>query len=167
MNSKIILYTCTCDKRVVDKTTSLILYKNLNGSFRSDMDITSPTFNIECNELPHANYCFIQDLNRYYFIDDVRIIRKNVFEIKCKVDVLMTYSKYIINSTQYVSRQENEYNELLNDNMVTFEDTYDYNIYYQNIDELDYANDTKYISAPTDKTNIILCVFGKQAVIVE
>ena len=41
--------------------------------------------------------------------------------------------------------------------MVTFGSSYDYSIYYQNIDELDYGvDDKKSTSSPSEKVNMIL-----------
>lgn len=167
MKCNVILYNNKADKRVVDKTSYITTFKSLRGNFKDEVDLLNPTFTIESNIVPNCNYCYIEDFNRFYYIDSIKVIRNNLYFISCKVDVLMTYRIFITKSTQYVSRQENTYNELLVDNMVTFEEKYEYEVFSQNIDELDYASNSKDNKTPTDKTNIVLCLYGKQNDIVE
>ena len=167
MQSNVILYTNKADKRIVDKASYITRYDVLRGNFRNEVDLLNPTFIVECKSVPTCNYCYIEDFKRYYYINDIKVVRNNIYSISCSVDVLMTYKHYITSSTQYVSRQENTYNELLVDNMVTFEEKYDYEVFSQNIDELDYASNSKDNKTPTDKTNIVLCLYGKQNDIVE
>ena len=153
----ITLYKNNNNNKVVNKGYKLETYKILNGTFRDEVNILNPTFQIENDEVPDCNYCYIADFRRYYYIDTITCIRTGLYELQCSVDVLYTYKDKILSSEQYVSRQENDYNELLVDNMVTFDSTYDYVISYQNIDELDYASVN---SNDTSITNIILCTFG-------
>lgn len=167
MKCNVILYNNKADKRVVDKTSYITTFKSLRGNFKDEVDLLNPTFTIESNIVPNCNYCYIEDFNRFYYIDSIKVIRNNLYFISCKVDVLMTYRIFITKSNQYVSRQENTYNDLLVDNMVTFEEKYDYEVFSQNIDELDYASNSKDNKTPTDKTNIVLCLYGKQNDIVE
>ena len=153
----ITLYKNNNNNKVVNKGYKLETYKAMVGNFRDKVNVLHPTFQIENDEVPDCNYCYIADFRRYYYIDTITCIRTGLYELQCSVDVLYTYKDKILSSEQYVSRQENDYNELLVDNMVTFDSTYDYVISYQNIDELDYASVN---SNDTSITNIILCTFG-------
>ena len=167
MKCNVILYNNKADKRVVDKTSYITTFKSLRGNFKDEVDLLNPTFTIESNIVPTCNYCYIEDFNRYYYINNVKVIRNNLYSISCSVDVLMSYKVFITNSTQYVSRQENTYNELLVDKYVSFSEDYEYQVLCSNIDELDYASNSKDNKTPTDKTNIVLCLYGKQNDIVE
>lgn len=160
MKCNVILYNNKADKRVVDKTSYITTFKSLRGNFKDEVDLLNPTFTIESNIVPNCNYCYIEDFNRFYYIDSIKVIRNNLYFISCKVDVLMTYRIFITKSTQYVSRQENTYNELLVDKYVSFSEDYEYQVLCSNIDELDYGNIDSSSSALTDKTNIILCTYG-------
>ncbi len=156
----ITLYKNNNNNKVVNKGYKLETYKVLNGTFRDSVNILNPVFQINNDEVPDCNYCYIADFRRYYYIDTITCVRTGLYEIECSVDVLYTYKDDILKSEQYISRQENEYNELLIDNMVTFDEDYEYNIEYANIDELDYGNKDSEATALTDKTNIILCTYG-------
>ena len=154
----ITLYKNNNNNKVVNKGYKLETYKVLNGTFRDSVNILNPVFQIENDEVPECNYCYIADFRRYYYIDTITCIRTGLYEIECSVDVLYTYKDSILNSEQYISRQENEYNELLQDSYVTFKDDYYYRIYFKPIEEFDYAiYDTDYNS----KTNIVVETFGK------
>lgn len=159
----ITLYKNNNNNKVVNKGYKLETYKVLNGTFRDSVNILNPVFQIENDEVPECNYCYIADFRRYYYIDTITCIRTGLYEIECSVDVLYTYKDSILNSEQYISRQENEYNELLKDDMVTFDSSYDYNIYYQNIDELDYGIATGEVMKDYDRTNILVSWFGIQS----
>ena len=160
MKCNVILYNSNTDNRVVDKTSYITTYKSLRGNFKDEVDLLNPIFTIESNVVPQCNYCYIEDFNRYYYINSIKVIRNNLYSISCSVDVLMSYKVFITNSTQYVSRQENTYNELLVDKYVSFSEDYEYQVLCSNIDELDYGNTDSSSSALTDKTNIILCTYG-------
>lgn len=157
MKCNVIFYQNKADSRVVDKTRYITMYnKILRGNFRDEVDLLKPTFTIESINVPMFNYCYIEDFQRYYFINDIRLIRNNVYSISCSVDVLMTYKEFINTSSQYVSRQENEYNELLQDTYVTFSEDYSFTIKEQHLDFLDYANISDSDSGYNDLTNILL-----------
>lgn len=156
MKCNVILYNNNADKRVVDKTSYITTYKSLRGNFKDEVNLLNPIFTIESNVVPQCNYCYIEDFNRYYYIDSIKVIRNNLYYISCRVDVLMSYKVFITNSTQYVSRQENTYNELLVDDYVTFKEDYSFTIKEQHLDFLDYAN-LDSISY-NDLTNILISV---------
>lgn len=46
---------------------------------------------------------YIQWGNWYYFVDDVVVVRNNLLEVHCALDVLATYKADILASTQYVA----------------------------------------------------------------
>lgn len=153
----ITLFKNNNNNKVVNKGYKLETYKVLNGTFRDEVNILNPIFQITNDEVPDCNYCYIADFRRYYYIDTITCVRTGLYELQCSVDVLYTYKDNILTSEQYISRQENEYNELLVDNMVTFDSDHEYTIEYQNIDELDYGiDDTKSTSQPSQKVNLIV-----------
>lgn len=46
---------------------------------------------------------YVQWGNWYYFVDDVVVVRNNLLEVHCAIDVLATYKADILASTQYVA----------------------------------------------------------------
>ena len=56
-----------------------------------------------------ANYVYIPDFNRYYFINDITSVRQNLWRLSLHVDVLMSYKKEINNTYAFISRNEFDY----------------------------------------------------------
>ena len=63
--------------------------------------IKNTTFNSE------YNYCYIQDLGRYYFIESVEKMNGTIFKIKLTVDVLKSFSTQIENINAIITKSEN------------------------------------------------------------
>ena len=51
-----------------------------------------------------ANYCYIPEFNRYYYIEDIVSINNNLWQLILKVDVLMSWKKEIYQQKGFVSR---------------------------------------------------------------
>ena len=61
------------------------------------------------------NYMYISEFSRYYFIDDIRSVHDNLWEISAHVDVLETYKTDILSNTAVLRRQEKKFNLYLDD----------------------------------------------------
>lgn len=61
------------------------------------------------------NYMYISEFSRYYFIDDIRSVHDNLWEISAHVDVLETYKTDILANTAVLKRQEKKFNLYLDD----------------------------------------------------
>lgn len=57
----------------------------------------------------NETYNFCKFEGRYYWIDDIIILNKDLMELHCSVDVLATYRSQILASTQYVLRSASNY----------------------------------------------------------
>lgn len=113
MNLK--LYTNLSDKNVFDKT----LYHNadITGTLRSDCSIINPVITVEgltATQLKECNYCYIPEFDRYYYINNI-ILKGQLYELNCHVDVLMSHKNDIRANSAVVSRQQNSYNLYLRD----------------------------------------------------
>ena len=111
----IILYKCSCEVNVVDKSQHMKLKKQLNGTFRDSVSVSNVTVRVENNGDVDFNYAFIPEFNRYYFIDDIIVVNNKLADLVLTVDVLMTYKKGIYGLKCFVERNEHDYNELLID----------------------------------------------------
>lgn len=90
------------NKVLTDKGTRTILF--LNG-----VDFLRPIITVKT--LPSdANYCYIESLGRYYFIEDVRNLKNELFELSLKCDVLMTYKNDIEETQAIITESSNEVN---------------------------------------------------------
>lgn len=61
------------------------------------------------------NYMRIEEFGRYYFIDDVKSIHNDMWEVSAHVDVLETYSTAILANSAVIKRQQNLFNLYLDD----------------------------------------------------
>lgn len=75
-----------------------------------ETDIVHPTFKMADVDLYFtANYCYVDSLRRYYYIDKIRTSKGYAY-LDCTVDVLMTYKDQIKAQKAVVNRQQNKYN---------------------------------------------------------
>lgn len=86
------------------------------GTLKDATSVLTPSFDIVTNaNLSQANYCYIPELHRYYYITEIVSVRNNLWKLACHVDVLMTYKPQILAHEAIIARQEREWNVLLND----------------------------------------------------
>lgn len=112
----IVTYSNMSDNNVVNKELSQL--NSFTGTLRESTDLLNPTIrltNIPTNSLTKMNYLYSPELGRYYFVTNIQIVRENVFDIECHVDVLMTYAAEIKAQTAVIKRQENLWNLYLDD----------------------------------------------------
>ena len=81
---------------------------------QNDFDITdfyllikNTAFNSE------YNYCYIQDLGRYYFIESVEKMNGTIYKIRLTVDVLKSFSTQIENINAIITKSENPDNNFV------------------------------------------------------
>ena len=97
--------------------------KNLTNShtisdvvLKRDTSILRPILLINSvQDIYTYNYMYISEFGRYYFIDDIRSVNNNMWEISAHVDVLETYKSQILANTAVIRRQSLKYNTYLND----------------------------------------------------
>lgn len=78
-------------KNMVNKTFSETTL-SLSGNLKAECSVQNPIILIENNEFLNYNYAYIQEFGRCYFVTDVIIVRKNLYEVHLKVDVLYNFS---------------------------------------------------------------------------
>lgn len=91
-----------------------------SGALREETSIINPVIRISgsnISSLKNANYMYIPDFNRYYFITDIKSIRNGLVEIAGHVDVLQTYSRQIRNNTAIIKRNANSWNLYIEDGL--------------------------------------------------
>lgn len=79
----------------------------IDGALRQDFDILHPVLTLKKTPLPAFNYCYVQALGRYYFVDRVEYVGNNTYEIALRIDVLKTYESEILAATGRVSESDN------------------------------------------------------------
>lgn len=83
-------------------------------------DIDSPVFLLD-DTFRAANYAYLEDLGRYYFINKNRLGNNNIYEIDCELDTLATYKTYILAYEAFVERcaDSRYYSPMFNDPLVS------------------------------------------------
>lgn len=91
---------------IIDTIDSLLLVDD-NGQVVLD-DYKRPllTSREASKEIIKANYCYIDELARYYFISDIQVVNNDLIQLYLKEDVLYTYANQIKEHTAYISRNE-------------------------------------------------------------
>ena len=98
----------------------LTLYKTLDGDnvinktltepesitiyLKSDTDITNPDLILETIagvDYKDYNYCFITEIERFYFVRNITVMNNTVSKLSCEVDYLETYKTEILTSEAY------------------------------------------------------------------
>ena len=108
-------YKNKSDNRYVNKDIELITTLN-NVVFKADENKETLTLELSYNSdiLNYANYCYIEDLDHYYYMSEPTFGKQRVF-YPLKADLLMTFKNQILNLDCIIARQENKYNAYLND----------------------------------------------------
>lgn len=107
------LYFNKSDKRSIGKILQSIATVDIE--MKEDTSIMDPTFILlDPNKYLAANYIYVPDLGRYYFINNITLSHQRAF-IECHVDVLESYKGDIKDHEVILERQENEYNLYLDD----------------------------------------------------
>ena len=102
----ITLYRNGSDNRVLRKSLTQISTP-LSCDIYGSESIITPRFILEyVGSTP--NYCYVAELNRYYYIRDIVLAPGGQRILMCEVDVLMSNIDEILNLNCLVLRQENE-----------------------------------------------------------
>lgn len=108
---KIIFYTNNSDSNELNKNINLITELNCNVN-RDNLDILSPILFLSYFDIKelNINYCYIEELNRYYFINSYTIEKNNLIKLQLETDVLMTFKNDILLSSGIVKETKNNQN---------------------------------------------------------
>lgn len=76
------------------------------GVLNSTVNILEPVIRFRSNNVVTFNYVYIESLNRYYFVSEIRQ-DGDICAVRLRVDVLFTYKDIILNSTATLTKSEN------------------------------------------------------------
>lgn len=111
------VYKNLSDNNILNKNITQ-LGSDLTGVLKESCSIINPIVIIEdytSFDLTKANYAYIPEFGRYYYINNIVCINNKLFELHMHVDVLMTYKSGIRSNTAVVSRQQYKNNLYLQD----------------------------------------------------
>ena len=89
-------------KNITDKNV-------INGISRTAIDILKSVIEVAGLNVNAFNYCYIQELKRYYYIENTVINPNGVSVLTLRVDVLMTYADDIRAAHGLITKQR-DYN---------------------------------------------------------
>lgn len=114
------LYKCSAESNRIDKSDFLTYVATITGTLREETSILEPTIILEYIS-QNFNYIFIEEFNRYYFVDDIIIISNKLMSISLSVDVLMSYKDEIKELNGFVLRNEFNFNPFIIDDKLPVE----------------------------------------------
>lgn len=114
-------YKSSAEQNRVDKTNFLTADMIISGVLREPSSLIHPSITFTSDIIPTFNYIYIPIFNRYYYVTDITSIKNKLWQMSLTVDVLMTYKEALLACTGYIDRNENEYNGLIPDGMISLE----------------------------------------------
>lgn len=124
----ITFYNNTSENSRIDKTTYLEEVLSIEGTLRDSCSVTTPVIQVQHVDFLNANYAYIPEFNRYYFIIDIVSVRTYLWEIRMSVDVLMSFKDQIKNLDAYVSRWQYSQEKGYIDSVRQYKSTPEFNI---------------------------------------
>lgn len=101
------LYKNSSENNDLDKNLS---NENVvNGYSRDVVDMLNPVIQLAGIEVNSYNYCYIVELQRYYYIENMTLATNGVYKLFMRIDVLMTYKEDIRESQGLITKNR-EYN---------------------------------------------------------
>ena len=108
------LYRTISPREKVSKTITAV-GSALTGTIKEESSIIDPVILIAAQDLPDANYLYITEFKRYYYINNIVCDYNGMFELHAHVDVLMSNASIIRKQKVVTAKQQNRYNLYLND----------------------------------------------------
>ena len=122
MSFNVDFYFNKSENNRLDKDLESVNISTQQCVFKAGSSILTPTLQLQYSNDSSAsrffkcNYVKLSSpINRYYYVDDIIVVANKLVEIRCHVDVLMTYKDAIRANTAIIQRQENQWNLYLND----------------------------------------------------
>lgn len=103
------LYSTKDDENVINK--DLILKNTINIMMKNTVEVVTPIIILKDTgtlNMMECNYCFIDELQRFYFIRDIELMGKNMYRLTLECDVLESFKDDILAS-------ECEYSKTISD----------------------------------------------------
>lgn len=88
-------------------------------SFRQPTDYTNPTIDLDVVINKNWNYCYIDDLGAYYWINDITILNSTQSRLHLKKDLLATFRESIRNMNGYVLYAASGYDVGIQDSRIS------------------------------------------------
>lgn len=128
-----------CNKNVLNKlkTTNINRTVTLNGNLIYPTDIKTPQIrilvtnesNLTFSDLVEYNYAYIEDFNRWYFVENITVFKDNLLDFYFKVDVCGGFEEKVLTSQQFIVERTSVnafVNQLVKDDYIQLDTTKKY-----------------------------------------
>ena len=120
------VYSYSCEKIALNKADNWQLIDTITGTWRAEsVDVLKPVISIEATTsltlakiLKEANYVYIADFNRYYYITEIKAEAGNIVTLTLSVDACMSWLNEVKAEKVVVDRQEKSWNTYLSDGYI-------------------------------------------------
>jgi len=131
------LYTNNSPKIKADKDLTLIT--SLTGEPVEENSVQNPRMLVELTAYPTADYAYIPEYGRYYFIEDKIWVEGNLWRIVMHVDVRTSFKAQIRSNKALLARAQGYYDLYLHDDRLPLEKD-PFTLTYEMGDSFDNAN---------------------------
>lgn len=69
--------------------------KRVTATAKGDISVISPVLILNFTDMTEINYCYITELNRYYYIKNFTYLTGKRIQLNLEIDVLMSYANEI------------------------------------------------------------------------
>ena len=102
------------DKTKLDRNMNFICEKECK--LKEPTDVLNPTISVsKFNNWQMVNAIYIEELKRFYFVNESPMLLGGVVSFACHVDVLKTYADALKGTTALIDRNEFLYNPYIED----------------------------------------------------
>ena len=115
LNTPLTLYRLNCKRNKVNKIvgSDLVNVGTLYGDFKNVVAVKNPVIDVENFNLEETfNYVYIFSLKRYYFVQSVDLVSKDITRLSLSEDVLKSHASLIKLQSGLVTRSEEKGNQL-------------------------------------------------------
>lgn len=113
------LYLNTADKKRCNKRNyiaEIISFDNV--IFKEGQNLRTPTIVLKLDDITlinKFNYCYIEELESYYYVGEPTTMSANMFSFPLEKDILFSNLEGILNLKCIIERQEFKFNKYLDD----------------------------------------------------
>lgn len=117
----------------IETDKSLTHVITISGTLKDECSIVYPEIIVAGNsKIITANYAYIPEYNRYYFIENITIVKNGLYRLSLHTDVLMSFKKYIRGMYAIVARSSDNSNMYIIDTKMKTLQYNNYNVYTSN-----------------------------------
>lgn len=78
----------------------------LSGVLRDKTNVMMPEITLRLSDVFNYNYCYIRDINRYYYVVGVTILDNNTYLVRLSLDVLKTYASDVLTAVGTITESD-------------------------------------------------------------